>query len=348
MKRTLRTPKVTVLLPVYNGQNYLREAITSILGQTYTQFELLIINDASTDASEAVIRSFNDPRIRYIQNKKNIRLLATLNKGIELAQGEYVARMDQDDISLPQRLEKQVAFLQKNRRVAVAGGAAQLIDARGKKSQTIHPPTSPHAIKWSLYFSCPLAHPTVMMRRSVIQNLGAYTSPDIPNRTQQPSEDYDLWRRVSDHHDLANLTDTLVYLRKHDTNLTNLHHGEHLTDARIISRLAVETLIARPLDQAVIDTIWDARNKDERAIAKASNLIVKMHRIFCETYKPSSEDTRFIQVDTIKRLLRLAHASRNRSQRALIIRQAREINMSLAALLSPLVTLHTTLKNLTK
>ena len=112
---------VTVLMPVYNGEMYLREAIDSILHQTFTDFEFLIINDGSTDNSETIILSYDDSRIRYEKNDSNLKLIATLNKGIELAKGKYIVRMDADDISIPDRIEKQVAFLEKNPDVGICG-----------------------------------------------------------------------------------------------------------------------------------------------------------------------------------------------------------------------------------
>src|SRR6187397_2012165 len=104
-------PLVTVLMSVYNAEKYLREAIDSILNQTYRNFEFIIINDASTDGSEAIINSYKDERIRLISNSQNLRLTASLNKGIDLAKGKYIARMDADDASLPERLQKQVTFM---------------------------------------------------------------------------------------------------------------------------------------------------------------------------------------------------------------------------------------------
>src|SRR2546423_6687976 len=124
-------PRVSVLMPVYDVAKYLREAIDSILGQTFTDFEFIIIDDASTDRSAEIINSYNDPRIRFIQNEKNVGLIATLNRGLDLAYGEYLARMDQDDVSLPERLAKQVAFMETASDVAASGTWARDIDDKG-------------------------------------------------------------------------------------------------------------------------------------------------------------------------------------------------------------------------
>src|SRR3712207_3671984 len=106
------SPKVTVLMAVYNGEAYLREAVDRILGQTFTDLEFLVVSDGSTDGSAEILRSYADPRLRVVENERNLKLIASLNRGLELARGEYVARMDADDVSLPDRLAKQVAYLE--------------------------------------------------------------------------------------------------------------------------------------------------------------------------------------------------------------------------------------------
>ena len=115
MQNEISGPLVTVLMPVFNAEKYLRLAIDSVLNQSYSYFEFLIIDDGSTDQSAQIIRSYSDPRIRFLQNECNLGLVTTLNRGIESSQGQYLARMDADDISYPQRLEKQVALLNINR-----------------------------------------------------------------------------------------------------------------------------------------------------------------------------------------------------------------------------------------
>ena len=117
----MNEPMVTVLMAVYNGEKFLKEAMESILTQTFTDFEFLIINDGSTDNSVKIIEEFNDPRIRLIHNEKNLKLIASLNKGISLAKGKYIARMDCDDISMPYRLEKEVDFLENSLEYGLVG-----------------------------------------------------------------------------------------------------------------------------------------------------------------------------------------------------------------------------------
>lgn len=201
---------VTVLMTVYNGMPYLREAMDSILGQTYKDFEFLIINDCSTDNSREIILSYADPRIRLIDNDQNLKQTRSLNKGLELAQTELIARMDQDDISHPQRLEKQVTFMQENKDVAVVGNNIRIIDQRGKVVDYVIRPQQDLAIRWYQLFACPLAHPTIMLRKSVIWNkLGGYDPSYILN------QDWELWSRITPEYKLANLPDLLLDYRCH-------------------------------------------------------------------------------------------------------------------------------------
>jgi len=130
----MQTPKVTVLMPVHNGQQHLREAIESILKQSFTDFEFLIIDDGSTDGSTAIVKTYNEPRIRLIANTENQGTVHVLNQGIQEAKGEYIARMDADDISLPQRLEKQVRFMDSRPDIGISGAGMRLIKRASSKT----------------------------------------------------------------------------------------------------------------------------------------------------------------------------------------------------------------------
>jgi len=125
-------PKVTVLMPVYNGERYLNEAVDSILGQTFTDFEFLIIDDASTDKTPEILRSYDDPRIRVVTNEENLGLSKSLNKGLALARGEFIARMDADDVSYPYRLQVQHEFMTQHPGAGVIGSWAEYIDRKGE------------------------------------------------------------------------------------------------------------------------------------------------------------------------------------------------------------------------
>lgn len=140
MNSNYSSPQVTVLLPVYNGEKYIAQAIESILNQSFRNFELRIIDDGSKDSSVKIVQSYSDPRIRIVKNPQNLGLVQTLNRGITLIKSEYLARMDADDIALPDRLEKQLLFMQARPEVGLLGGAIQLVDENGDKHGKITVP----------------------------------------------------------------------------------------------------------------------------------------------------------------------------------------------------------------
>jgi glycosyltransferase involved in cell wall biosynthesis len=209
-------PEVTVLMPVYNGEKYLKEAIDSILNQTYKSFDFLIINDGSIDKSQAIIKSYNDSRIRLINNETNLGLIASLNKGLHLANSEYIARMDQDDISYPERLEKQVSFMEKHPEVGTCGTWAERFG--DTKSKILIRPTDPLEIKVHLAFFTTIIHPTVMMRTDFLHRYNLQYQPDYIH-----AEDWELWLTASDFFKIAVLPEVLLKYRWHSENTSRIH-----------------------------------------------------------------------------------------------------------------------------
>lgn len=206
-------PKISVIMPAYNAEKYIGEAMDSILAQTFEDFEFIILNDCSRDRTEEIILSYTDPRIVYLKNEENMGVAATLNKGLEVAKGEYIARMDADDISLPERFEKQVAFLEDNPRVAVLSSLVLVFDEKGNTRQSGYCVSS-EQMKIDLIFASALSHPSVMMRREVIVALGGY------DRRFEGLEDYELWCRVSAEHQLAVYPQVLLRYRIHSAQVT--------------------------------------------------------------------------------------------------------------------------------
>lgn len=205
--------KISVLMPVYNGERYLREAIESILSQSLTDFEFLIINDGSTDNSIDIINSYSDHRIRLVQNETNLGLIATLNKGINLAQGEYIARMDCDDISLSERLEKQYRFMECHPDIGICGTWLRSI---GDNSGLVcRFPTDPEQFRAELLFDSIIGHPSVMLRKSIIEQFNLYYDP-----TYCHAEDYDLWSRAVMHCKICSIPEMLVLYRYHSAQVS--------------------------------------------------------------------------------------------------------------------------------
>jgi glycosyltransferase involved in cell wall biosynthesis len=213
----LDTP-ITVLMPVYNASLFLREAIESILNQTYKNFEFIIINDGSTDSSLQIIESFKDPRIKLVNNERNLGIIKTRNKGLQLAKGKYIANMDADDISLPTRLEKQFTFLEKNPDVAVIASKLVLInqnnDEIGIWPEDYHISDRNEIRKVLPIINC-IGQPTVMIKNSVMKEIG-YNSKYING-----IEDWGLWLDIlSNNYIIEKLDDVLLRYRIHSNSIT--------------------------------------------------------------------------------------------------------------------------------
>ncbi len=207
-------PKISVIMPVYNAEKYVREAIDSILSQTFRDFEFIIIDDGSSDSSVDIVKAYHDERIRLYVNEQNMGVAKTLNKGLELATGEYIARMDSDDISLPQRFEKQLAYLENHRNVGVLGCGTEDF-GEGIPSRFSRPNSSSAEYKVDLFFNTCVAHPAVMMRRSA---LGSFRYEEKYNGL----EDYVLWWRIAERHDIYSLSEVLFRYRKHKNQVTQI------------------------------------------------------------------------------------------------------------------------------
>jgi glycosyltransferase involved in cell wall biosynthesis len=240
----MHTPRVTVLMPVYNGERYVHEAISSILNQTFQDFELLIINDGSTDNSINIINAFNDKRIRVIHNEANIKLIATLNKGLSLAKGQYIARMDCDDISLPKRLAKQFSFMESNSDVAMVGSWIQVVNEYGKPTRSIKYLTAAKYIPSLLLFANCFAHSSIFVRSSSLQE-NCYRDSFLH------SEDYDLWVRLASCNKVSNLQQFLVKYREHPAGITSRKSEIVFQTTQKIMRYQLNFLGIQATDQEI-------------------------------------------------------------------------------------------------
>ena len=201
----MSSPIVTVLMAVYNGENYLKLTIESILDQTFKNFEFVIVNDGSTDSTSDIIKSYKDPRIVLHNNKTNIGQTKSLNIGLNLAKGKYIARTDAGDVSLSMRLEKQVIYLENNSEVVVLGTSAFRYNELGKIIDVVHMPSSENAILQRIFVTTPVVHVSVLMRRETIISLGGF------DEEYHVLADYELWSKLlQKNYRIANLTKVLV------------------------------------------------------------------------------------------------------------------------------------------
>lgn len=209
------SPAITVLMPAYNAGSYIREAIESVLGQTLTDFEFLIIDDGSKDDTLPIIRSYSDARIRVI-SRPNRGLIDTLNEGLGAAKADFIARHDADDIMLPHRLQRQYEFLVSHPEYAIVGSDVAYVDKDGRYVSTQLAPDghTDEEIKENRFYKCPFLHPSVLFRKDAIVAAGGYPLGALQ------FEDWLLWIRVMEHHKVCNLPETLVQMRINPESVT--------------------------------------------------------------------------------------------------------------------------------
>lgn len=229
-------------MPAFNAERYIAKAIESIIHQSYEDWELIIINDGSEDKTHLICTTFHDPRIRYIQHGENKKLIFTLNEGINLSQGKYIARMDADDIAHPDRLKKQVDFLEKHSDFILVGSNAGVIDDSDQCIGKLHQPSDPQIISISLLFTTPFIHPTVMIRKSVLEN-NKYSLDFLH------SEDQELWLRLNSLGKMKNLTDELLCYRIHNSNISVLNSDTQIENYKLLLSRELNKLDIFPSEQ---------------------------------------------------------------------------------------------------
>jgi len=229
MKLQSASPLVSVVLPVFNAQEYLVEAIESILGQTFKNYELIIINDGSEDNTQKLLEKLEEKDERILVfHRKNHGLVDSLNYGIQMSKGKYIARMDADDISLPDRLLEQVSFLESEADIDIVGCDYSLIDQNGEVKRTIKVPKTEQEIIFSLCYSVPFAHPSVLIRKKIFDKF---------TYRKSPIEDYLLWTDIFTSSNFANL-DKVLFLYRHQ-------YGSSFSDSKRLEMIAEEKIISR-------------------------------------------------------------------------------------------------------
>lgn len=242
-------PLVSVVMTVYNGEPWTAEAVESVLGQTFTDFELVVIDDGSTDATADVLRGYRDERLRVICQSRAGQT-AALNRALRLARAPLLARMDADDVALPRRLERQMEFLAAHPEVGLLGTAGHEIAPTGKIVRTLTPPTDDHAIRRTLIRRNPFIHTSVMFRRALLDTVGEY------DESFSVAQDYDLWLRMSRRTRLATLAEPLVSRRLTPGQLSSARDSTRLRDELMAKLRALRSgtyppwcaiFLARPL-----------------------------------------------------------------------------------------------------
>jgi hypothetical protein len=236
MQHSDTKPRVSVVMAVNNGARFLDEAIDSIRRQTYSSFEFIIVNDGSVDETQEILskHAADDHRLRLISQQQS-GLIASLHRCFSEAEGEFIARMDADDVAKPDRLERQVRFLDEHTSVVLVGSSVEIIDAKSRVLRKVTLPTDPETIKVQMREQgCVVFHPTVVVRRHVLNQMGGF------RKAYQYAEDYDLWLRMIEKFDLANIGDALLGYRRHERSVSYKNSRQQSLSslcARTVARL---------------------------------------------------------------------------------------------------------------
>jgi glycosyltransferase involved in cell wall biosynthesis len=308
----MSAPLVSVVMPVYNAERFVAEAMRSVLAQTFADFEFVVVDDGSSDSSAEIVRSIGDPRIVLIRHEKNAGLRAALNTGCEAARGTFVARMDADDVSLPPRFERQLSVMRADPRIGVVGSQVENIDENGRSKGVKRLPTDPALVAWSMLFFNSLVHPAVMMRRDVLASVGFY-----PAGCAGGTEDYALFMRMSRVTRLANVDEVLLRYRVWGSNMTNRQWQAQENDAVRIIREALQAYFG--IDASPTTIKWqrglstDAYPESPDDLRSLGELIVTLRSAYVSRTPLDAREARAINSDAGVKLLLLAALSARRS-----------------------------------
>lgn len=273
-------PRASVVMSVYNGERYLRQAVESVLQQTYADFEFIIIDDGSTDGTWDILTEYDeqDQRITLVQNQENRGLTNSLNKGLTLSRGKYIARQDADDVSLPSRLACQVEFLEKNPRVGVLGTQMEIMDASENKVDFFKVPYSHSMIAWTLLFDRSFAHPSVVIRKKILEMAGGYdTSFEV-------AQDHELWTRLVELTRFANLPEALVRYRTHVDAVCRQQATEQSTNVLLARQRLLSRVTGKEFPLEILDWLKRSQSKkdvlSDGRIKEAITLILEAYSAF--------------------------------------------------------------------
>ena len=288
-----------MLLAVRDGLPYLKEALESILAQSRSDFEFLIIDDGSTDRSREMIQGFDDPRIRLLVNQRNLGLTRSLNLGLKEARGEYLARQDADDVSLPARLEIQAGYLEKNPGIALAACSVEYMDSQGRAELTDSRGLSAGVLRWLLLFGNEIAHSGVMFRTKAVLDLGGY------DETLPFAQDYDLWSRLGRKSGLVRLEEVLLRYRRHKGALSATRKEEQYLIRDRISAANMARLLGRGVDPETVKALHTPSREKGRCRAGAG-LIRELGQACLRSGELSGVEAEAVKADLKSRLQGLA------------------------------------------
>lgn len=234
----MRSPSVSVIMPCYNAERHLPEAVGSVLSQTHEMLEFIIINDGSSDSTGRYLQGLTDPRVVILNNENNVGLARSINRGIAVAKGKFIARQDADDVSMPERIAVQCEYLKAHPEVALLGTGADIIDEGGQVQKKLPVSTKEIDITWNLLFQNPFVHSSVMMRLETLKAVGCYSESPLHSRI----EDFELWTRISERFRVANIPEFLVKLRLGRQSVSSVNREEQESQREKLSEANIRSL----------------------------------------------------------------------------------------------------------
>jgi glycosyltransferase involved in cell wall biosynthesis len=272
----MNRPRLTILMPVYNAEKFLRKSITSILNQTFTDFEFIVFNDGSTDNSQEIIKQYadSDNRIKYFSSKRNKGYVYFLNKGLKLSRTEYIARMDGDDISLPRRFEKQVAFMDKHKEIGVCG---TFLKTFGYRKSVWPLPKQHDDILAGMLFENMLHHPTVIIRGKMVSDFNELYKAEF-----MPAEDYEYWVRLGFLGvKFANIGEVLYRYRQHKKNVGRIYNVAQKRNSEKVRMILLNNLGIQIKEEEFLihNILANGYHADKECIEKAYLWLDKIKKV---------------------------------------------------------------------
>ena len=303
---------VSVLMSVYNGEEYLKAAIDSIIEQSYSDFEFIIIDDGSTDSTHKIISNYDDKRIVCIHNEKNLGLTPSLNIGIKAANGKYIARQDADDISLADRLKKQVVFMEEHPEIGVLGTQMDVINEKGEKTNVYNLPCKHSEIVWQLLFGRSFAHPSVIIRKKTLDLIKGY-NPDFIH-----SEDLALWTSLVGLTKFANLSDRFVSYRATSGSISVKQANTQYSNTLLLRQLLISKTLGREVSIQDVEHITKFQNSikslTEEEVKRAVENILGIYNGLLEKGLMIEDEAEAAYSDMINRIIAVSRSTRNISE----------------------------------
>ncbi len=297
-------PTVSVILPAYNAEKTIARAIDSVLGQTYQDFELIVLNDGSTDRTRDIVGTYSDQRIRVVNRDKNEGLIAVLNQGLALASGKYIARQDADDESTPNRFREQVAALESEVGLAVIGSATFLRSENGKVFGSFEYPRTAELSEWQALFKTPVAHSATISRKEALVSAGGYSSKF------KYAEDFELWSRVLTIGGIRNLNNKLIYYSLSQGGVSQKHRRAQDEMHVRIAALNLKKLLGCDLDPEVVRALTLSVDRVDEGVEKSCALesirtLFEIQRVYLSNFKFRSNLVSVVRADCVNRVGRL-------------------------------------------